>query len=202
MPKSTAVTALAPSPDPSTRRRLIDAALLLFRRHGYHGVGVSEILTQSGLSKGSLYHFFPEGKQELGIAVVQDLTERVLAIFEESRSPTTELLLRRVGGRISRWMQRTGDGTLAMLASFVVESYGLPGLRHAVRTAYEQLEQWLRGRLQADGFDKATALERAQLAIALFEGGGMLSQAHGQPQVFARAIECAARLCARPGADA
>lgn len=190
---------MAPGQDATTRMRLIEAALLLFRRHGYHGVGVSEILALSGISKGSLYHHFPDGKQELGVAVVQSIAARMRAMFEQSRSPTTELLLRRVGTKLSRWMQRTGDDTLAMLASFVVESHGVPALRQAVRAAYEELEQWLQCRLQADGFDKATALERAQLAIALFEGGGMLSQAHGQPQQFARAVEYAAQLCARPG---
>jgi hypothetical protein len=121
-------------------------------------------------------------------------------MFEQSRSPTTELLLRRVGTAISHWMKRTGDDTLAMLASFAVESHSVPKLRLAVRAAYKELEQWLQRRLQEDGFDKVTALERAQLAIALFEGGGVLSQANGQPQQFARAVECAARLCARPGA--
>lgn len=200
MARSTAANPAASAQDTTTRTRLIDAALLLFRRHGYHGVGVSEILAQSGISKGSLYHHFPEGKQELGVAVVQTLTERTLALFEQSRGSTTELLLGRAGTKIARWMQRTGEDTLALLASFVVESRGVPKLRLALRAAYKQLEHWLQGKLQADGFDATTALERAQLAIALFEGGGILSQAHGQPRLFTRAVECAAQLCARPPA--
>src|SRR4051812_32756368 len=137
MARSKVVTPVAAAPDTTTRTRLIEAALLLFRRHGYHGVGVSEILAQSGVSKGSLYHHFADGKQELGVAVVQSINERMLTIFEQSRSPTTEQLLRRVGGKLARWMQRTGDDTLALLASFVVESHGVPKLRMAVRAAYQ-----------------------------------------------------------------
>lgn len=195
MVRGTSETLVTHTEDATTKSRLIHTALLLFRRKGYHAVGVSEILTVSGISKGSLYHHFPNGKEELVVAVVHRITERMLAMFESSRSPTTGQLLRRVGGKLTRWMQRTGDSTLAMLASFVVESQGVPTLRLAVREAYQQLEQWLQGRLQADGLDKATARERAQLAIALFEGGAMLSHASGQQQPFARAVEYAARLC-------
>jgi TetR/AcrR family transcriptional repressor of lmrAB and yxaGH operons len=183
--------------DATTRARLVEAALLLFRRRGYHGVGISEVLAESGISKGSLYHHFPDGKQALGVAVVQELAARMIEMFERNHRPTTEQLLRRVGQTLGRWMQRTGDDTLAMLASFVVESHDLPELRLAVRTAYQQIEQWLKRRLESDGFDATTALERAQLSVALFEGGGVLSQAHGQPRMFLRAVECAARLCTR-----
>lgn len=200
MARSAAVTSTTLSQDATTRARLIEAALLLFRRHGYHGIGVSEILALSGISKGSLYHHFPDGKQELGVEVVQHITERILEMFARSRSPTTELLLRRVGAKIARWMQSTGDGPLAVLASFAVESRGEPRLRLAVRAAYNELEQFLQGRLQADGFDAATAADRARLTIALFEGGGVLSQVHGQPRLFSLAIEHAARLCAPPAA--
>ncbi|MGD9864998.1 MAG: TetR family transcriptional regulator, partial [Pseudodonghicola sp.] len=54
--------------DSSSRDRLIRAASGLFRRRGYAGVGVSEILTVAELPKGSLYHHFPGGKRELAEA--------------------------------------------------------------------------------------------------------------------------------------
>ena len=197
MGRSSVVALEAVAQDATSRARLIDTALLLFRRRGYHGVGIGEILTASGVSKGSLYHHFPDGKQALGVAVVQRLAARMLELFEQSRGQTTDQLLRRVGAKLARWMQHTGEGTLAMLAAFVVESHDLPALRQAVCDAYEEIERWLQQRLESDGFDSATALHRAQLAVALFEGGGVLSQAHGQPRRFLRAVECAASLCTR-----
>lgn len=201
MARSTATASTAHAPDVDTRTRLVEAALLLFHRHGYHGVGISDILATSGISRGSLYHFFPDGKEALAVAVVQGIAGRILETFEQSRDATTEQLLRRLGARLSRWVQRTGGGTLAMLAAFVVESHGVPKLRHAVQAAYRELEQLVQRRLQSDGYSEADAHERAQLAIALFEGGAMLSQGLAQPKAFSRTVEHAARLCAPPVAS-
>jgi TetR/AcrR family transcriptional regulator, lmrAB and yxaGH operons repressor len=58
-------------PRPSTARdRLINSAVKLFRRHGYDGVGLTEILADADAPKGSFYHHFPQGKEQLaGVAV-------------------------------------------------------------------------------------------------------------------------------------
>lgn len=53
----------ASSPD-NTRDRIVAAARELFHRCGYTAVGVADICAQSGVVKGSFYHFFP-GKNEL-----------------------------------------------------------------------------------------------------------------------------------------
>ncbi|WP_105404631.1 TetR/AcrR family transcriptional regulator [Neorhizobium sp. T7_12] len=47
------------------RDTFIRTALALFRRRGYEGVGVNEILLETGLPKGSLYYHFPGGKEQL-----------------------------------------------------------------------------------------------------------------------------------------
>ncbi|MBB3987910.1 TetR family transcriptional regulator [Sulfitobacter sp. BDSS02] len=57
--------------DPTSRDRLIRAASNLFRQKGYSGVGLSEILKEAGLPKGSLYYHFPKGKQELAEAATR-----------------------------------------------------------------------------------------------------------------------------------
>ena len=43
----------------------------LFRRQGYASTGLQQILEQSGAPKGSLYHYFPNGKEALGEAAVE-----------------------------------------------------------------------------------------------------------------------------------
>lgn len=67
------------------RNTLIQAALKLFRRRGYAGVGVSEILLETGLPKGSLYYHFPGGKQQLAEEAIrsadQIITEKIKACF-------------------------------------------------------------------------------------------------------------------------
>ena len=58
-----------PRPDRS-RAALLDSAALLFRRQGYAATGVNQILESADVKAGSLYHHFPDGKQELAAAVV------------------------------------------------------------------------------------------------------------------------------------
>ena len=55
-----------------TRRRLVTSAAELFRRKGFAATGIKAILTASGAPYGSLYHFFPGGKVELGCAVIDE----------------------------------------------------------------------------------------------------------------------------------
>ena len=61
-------TAIAPR---STRDRLITATVEQFRHGGYHGTGIKSILTAAEAPYGSLYHFFPGGKEELAAAAVE-----------------------------------------------------------------------------------------------------------------------------------
>ena len=51
------------------RQKLIETAFELFYKHGIHAVGINQILTESGVAKKTLYHYFP-GKDQLVSAVV------------------------------------------------------------------------------------------------------------------------------------
>ena len=55
-----------------TRQRLVTAAAELFRRQGYAATGIKAVLTAAGAPYGSMYHFFPGGKIELGRAVIDE----------------------------------------------------------------------------------------------------------------------------------
>ncbi|OXT02043.1 hypothetical protein B7H23_03685 [Notoacmeibacter marinus] len=65
-----------------TRERILNAALMLFKRRGYHATGVAEILARANAPKGSLYHHFPKGKPDLACVAVRSLTARILQLFE------------------------------------------------------------------------------------------------------------------------
>ncbi len=49
----------------STKDRIVAAAAQLYGRYGYTGVGLKQVAAESGAPIGSLYHFFPGGKDEL-----------------------------------------------------------------------------------------------------------------------------------------
>jgi AcrR family transcriptional regulator len=55
---------------PSTRDRLIFAALRLFAEKGYGSTSVADVRQAADVHSGSLYHFFP-GKQDLLLAVLE-----------------------------------------------------------------------------------------------------------------------------------
>lgn len=108
-------------PDPeSTRSRILDAALDVFSRKGYHDTRLDEIVSESTTSKGSIYFHFPN-KEQLFLALVDqfaDLLERrvteaiaqaygmarvrlaletVIATFSKYRRPAKILLVQAVG---------------------------------------------------------------------------------------------------------
>src|SRR5580704_7084036 len=60
-----------------TRDRLIRAGVYFFETQGYHGTGVAAILARAKSVKGSFYHHFPHGKEQLAVASLQWLEGEV-----------------------------------------------------------------------------------------------------------------------------
>lgn len=56
---------------PETRDRIISASAELLRRQGYAATGVKQIVAEARAPFGSVYHFFPGGKQQLGAETVR-----------------------------------------------------------------------------------------------------------------------------------
>jgi AcrR family transcriptional regulator len=52
------------------RRDVIPVLGEIFRRYGYEGASIARITEHTKLGKGSLYHFFPRGKEEMAEAVL------------------------------------------------------------------------------------------------------------------------------------
>src|SRR5919199_2136738 len=78
------VTAPAHIPARGRRADILDAALLVFTRRGYHRATIEEIRAVSGASTGSIYHHFG-GKEQLAAALyvegLRDYQERFLAVL-------------------------------------------------------------------------------------------------------------------------
>ena len=68
----------------STRHRVVEAAITLMRRSGLSGAGINEIVRESGAPKGSVYHFFPNGKQQIAQEGLVEYTQRVVAFIDAS----------------------------------------------------------------------------------------------------------------------
>lgn len=69
-----------------TRERLIEAAITLMRRAGLSGAGINEIVRESGAPKGSVYYFFPQGKQQIVKEGLAQYSERIVAFIDSTLS--------------------------------------------------------------------------------------------------------------------
>jgi AcrR family transcriptional regulator len=54
-----------------TKDRILDSTAELFRRQGYTATGMKQIAAEAAAPFGSLYHFFPGGKEDLGCEVIR-----------------------------------------------------------------------------------------------------------------------------------
>src|SRR2546430_10088675 len=54
-----------------TRERIVQSSAELFRRQGFASTGVKQIVAEASAPFGSLYHFFPGGKEQLGEEVIR-----------------------------------------------------------------------------------------------------------------------------------
>lgn len=78
-----------------TRQKMLEAAFTEIYRNGFQAASLSQILADTGLTKGALYHHFPD-KKALGLAVVEEVIRPTLAavMFEplaETRQPLASL---------------------------------------------------------------------------------------------------------------
>lgn len=68
----------------TTKELLIQTTAKYIQKSGFNGTGLSEILSEVGIPKGSLYHHFPKGKDELFASAVHYYKEYLSEIFASS----------------------------------------------------------------------------------------------------------------------
>lgn len=90
-------------PDLPQRQRILKIAAQLFARHGYHGVGMSDLQQAVGLGRGALYHHI-RGKEDLLYEIlreyIRELGETGQRIRETESDPVKQVAL--LGGHLVR----------------------------------------------------------------------------------------------------
>ena len=158
---------------PKHRQPIVDAAVTLFRRHGFAGTGVNDIVDTSGAPKGSLYHYFPAGKASIAAAAVEEAGQRVAKtmtmLANETRS--TADLLRAHARLLSGWMRMSGFRDGCPITSVLL---GLAPTDRAVaeagRKAYAVRIDVLKRKLASDGFSPARTGPLAVLCVSTLQG--------------------------------
>ncbi len=158
---------------PRHRQPIVDAAVRLFRRQGYAGTGLNDIVDLSGAPKGSLYHYFPAGKASIAIAAVEEAGGRVSATMAKLASETrsTAELLRAHARQLSGWMRNSGFRDGCPITTVLLE---LAPKDRAVaevgRTAYAARIDVIKRKLVTDGFSPIRAGRLAVLCVATLQG--------------------------------
>ena len=160
-----------------TKSLIIDIATTLFQQKGYLGVGLNEILKACNISKGALYHHFPNGKEELLIACLHSMDEAITTdivdIFQ--RYPTTQEATKAMIEKLVADFDREGTITGHTFSSIVSEMASLSEpVRNACSDLYTKIQGIYFNKLVADGFSKESAHSIALMMTASIEGGMML----------------------------
>jgi TetR/AcrR family transcriptional repressor of lmrAB and yxaGH operons len=147
-----------PRPDRS-RTALVDTAAVLFRRQGYAATGVNQILETADVKAGSLYHHFPNGKQELAAAVVDSVgagIERQLRRFLDGGLPVADIVDGWIGLLASGLSTDQRDG--CPVEPIATESVNAsPLVRDASARAFGGWSLAVTDRLLADGWPEQQA---------------------------------------------
>jgi AcrR family transcriptional regulator len=176
---------------------MLDSAIMLFRQRGIADTSVRDIVEHSGAPRGSVYHHFPGGKEQLAA----EATERagsfialLLSTLEER--PPEEAIASFVGYWTASMIRNEfRDGCPAAAAALSDEA---PAAREAAATAFSKWEEILTSALVARGRAPEDAAPLATLSIAAIEGALILSRAQQSDQPLARVGQQLRSLLTRP----
>ncbi|MCX5195871.1 TetR/AcrR family transcriptional regulator [Streptomyces sp. NBC_00249] len=179
MAATTKTKTAAPATEPGTRDRLVRTASHLMQHGGYESTPVKQLVREAEATLGSLYHFFPGGKQELAVAAIRfgdgefaQLLRDGLAGHEDPAravEAVAELLADALAA--SDWR----DG--CPVTATALESVGrLPELQEACAQSFGHWQELVAQRLLASGIAEPEARDLAVTIVATLEGAEMTSQ--------------------------
>jgi len=158
---------------------LVRTAMRLFRRQGYASTGLQQIVAESGAPKGSLYHYFPSGKEALGEAaivmaggMIREMLSDLAARYSEPKA-----FLRAYCKVMAGWMEESGFHSGCPVATTLLETAPQsPTITAAGQRAVDGWIDVLAGVLEGGDMERRDARSRAQLIIAAMEGALILSR--------------------------
>ena len=180
-----------------TRERVVEATIELLRASGFEGAGINRILAASGAPKGSLYHFFPEGKRQIAREALALYGERVLARCDAAlaggRTPGQKV--RRLLAVPARRLEDASyvRSCAAGAVSLDLE-HGLEGVRDAVAAFFERFIALCERHLAPAFADPKRARAFAGLLLTTIEGAYVRGRAEHSTAAFREAAEWLAPL--------
>lgn len=176
---SKSATLLPTKRPPTTRERFVAMTAKLMSRRGYAATGLNEIIEKSGAPKGSLYHYFPKGKEQLAEAAVDWSADLFLQTMAEAmaRASSAAEAVGALATQVSVWMEQSGckDGSPMTIVAVETGAFSEP-LRLACQRGYQAWADALADQLRRDGKSAQEASDLALWAIASLEGAVVLAR--------------------------
>ncbi|MNB70897.1 putative HTH-type transcriptional regulator YxaF [compost metagenome] len=189
---------------PNTRDAILDTASKLFYCQGYHATGLNQIIKDSESPKGSLYYYFPDGKEELALACINRTSEnmsRDLRCYMDKGGSAGEAVSDLLHG-IAREAEKSAyEGLVPLSFWLAVETSGISDqLQQACRSVFLDWQNVIGERLVRDGFQEEEAVRKASATVSLIEGallqaltckegGPLLAAAHAAAELLNRPAE-------------
>jgi carbohydrate kinase (thermoresistant glucokinase family) len=158
------------------RERMIKAASRLLAERGYESTSFTDVIAASGAPRGSIYHHFPGGKDQLIAEAISSQGDRALALLRQlSGRPAPEV----VKGFIAVWRTILTATDMALGCSLVaVTVSGADAeLRGAAGRAFERWHSELARLLEQGGVPADDASQLAMTLLAAAEGAVVLCRA-------------------------
>ena len=167
----------------NSRQRMIESAAVLLAKRGLQATAFSDVIERSGAPRGSIYHHFPGGKDELVDAAIDLAGDRALRVLDavEGRPPAEV-----TGYFIDLWRavlvrSHLTAGCAVLAVTVATDSPEL--LEHAAAI----FRAW-RGRLAelyvSGGMSPTAATRLAATVVAATEGAVVVSRAEQSLEPF------------------
>lgn len=171
----------------NTRERIVTATSELFRRQGYNGTSLSQIVEASAATTGSLYHFFPGGKD--------DLTAEVLRSSGAAYGELVEAIIRAAPDPASGVVDAFEGAAQVLVESDFIDPCPIGTVAREVAStngelrsiAAEVMSGWIRlltSTFVDAGIATARANELAALVVASIEGGFVMARTTREVDTF------------------
>ncbi len=162
----------------NSRARMVRSAASLIRRRGVTATSFSDVLAHSGAPRGSIYHHFPDGKEQLAGDAIRWTSDQLLARQRACPATTASGVL---DCFIDMWRQivlASGGTAGCVVAGVAIDTVaGEQGLIDVVRATFRTWIDLLAGQLQAVGVPADQAASIAVAALAGMEGALILCRA-------------------------
>lgn len=169
------------------RGDILSSLAEVFRAHGYEGATLALISDATGLGKGSLYNFFPGGKEQMAEEVLASIDRWFVDnIYKPLRmSPDPAQGIVEMYAATDDYF-RSGQRVCLVGVVALGASRDIFGAR--VKTYFVGWVDALAVALRRLGDDKGVARRKAEHAVLEIQGALVIARALDDPKVFSRAL--------------